>query len=322
MAYCTPSSFAARPRSVATWIAVPDAAMRPSRSTPAAPALSEVPDQRARPVAGRTQQRTAASQLRTCRLRLAARALLAGSTEQEGRLRSLVPYQRRDSAGGRCRPQTSRSGNRLSECAPHLGPEFATSSAHSLCDPGWWSVARPPALDPSALPVLLAREDTEPCLSRQICRRLEARLSARRTRVPRQPSGSGQRERLSCFPPPPLSSRLGGLCQTPVRRAGARASVPGALHSPRGHLQSSDSGCCRRQGHLPLERLCPRRQATQDDRHRRRVSASIHAACPTTRVRPDSLFWLPGEPAPQTTSAPRSAVPTGQSAATFRDAWK
>src|ERR1017187_9267689 len=132
------------------------------------PALSEVPDQRARPVAGRTQQRTAASQLRTCRLplappallagsppqtsrlRLAARALLAGSTEQEGRLRSLVPYQRRDSAGGRCRPQTSRSGNRLSECAPHLGPEFATSSAHSLCDPGWWSVARPPALDPSA----------------------------------------------------------------------------------------------------------------------------------------------------------------------------
>src|ERR1019366_6068178 len=94
--------------------------------------LSEVPDQRARPVAGRTQQRTAASQLRTCRLRLAARALLAGSTEQEGRLRSLVPYQRRDSAGGRCRPQTSRSGNRLSECAPHLGPEFATSSAHSL----------------------------------------------------------------------------------------------------------------------------------------------------------------------------------------------
>src|ERR1017187_4936383 len=35
-AYCTPSSFAARPRSVATWIAVPDAAMRPSRSTPAA----------------------------------------------------------------------------------------------------------------------------------------------------------------------------------------------------------------------------------------------------------------------------------------------
>src|ERR1039458_7165433 len=70
-------------------------------------------------------------------------------------------------------------------------------------------------------------------------------------------------------------SRLGGLCQTPVRRAGARASVPGALHSPHRHLQSSDSGCCRRQGHLPLERLCPRRQATQDDRHRRRVSASI-----------------------------------------------
>src|ERR1017187_9438697 len=85
------------------------------------PALSEVPDQRARPVAGRTQQRTAASQLRTCRLHLAARALLAGSTEQEGRLRSLVPYQRRDSAGGRCRPQTSRSGNRLSECVHTWG---------------------------------------------------------------------------------------------------------------------------------------------------------------------------------------------------------
>src|ERR1700689_2737605 len=51
-------------------------------------------------------------------------------------LPSLVPHQHRDSAGGRCRPQTSRSGDRLFECTPHRGPESA--------------------LDPPALPVLFA----------------------------------------------------------------------------------------------------------------------------------------------------------------------
>jgi hypothetical protein len=59
-----------------------------------------------------------------------------------------------------------------------------------------------------------------------------------------------------------------------------------------------------RQGHLPLEGLRSRRQATQDDGYRRRVPAPLHAPCLAARVRPDSLFRLSRESAPAAAVAP------------------
>src|SRR5260370_12859743 len=177
-------------------------------------------------------------------------------------------------------------------------------SARSLRDPFWRSLARPPALDSPALPLLFACEGTGACLSRQVCRRPQARLSSRRTRLSRQSPTTRHRESFSCFPPAALSSRLGGLRQTPLRLTRACASLPGALHAPRRHLQSSPPVRRRRQGQLPMEGLRARRQATQDDGHCRRVPASLHAPCPATRVRPDSLFRLPRQSAPETTSSP------------------
>ena len=132
---------AARRRSVAIWIGVPDAAMRPSLTTPAESALSEVPDQCPRPVAGRTQARNCCRSVLPRGLHDSARAFLAGSAEQEGRLRPVVPRQRRDAAGDRRRSEAPRRGDRLSERAPHLGTEPAASSAYSLRDPGRWSRA-------------------------------------------------------------------------------------------------------------------------------------------------------------------------------------
>jgi hypothetical protein len=99
--------------------------------------------------------------------------------------------------------------------------------------------------------------------------------------------------------PVPLNSTY-----TPLRRTGACAALPGPLYPSRRHLQSPSHLRCRRQGHLPVEGLRSRRQATQDDGYRRRVPAPLHAPCPAARVRPDSLFRLSRESAPATASAP------------------
>src|SRR5450432_213987 len=106
-------------------------------------------------------------------------AFVAGFAEQGRRLRSLVSHQHRDSAGGGPRPQASWRRDRLPECAPYLGPEPPASSAHSLCDPLWWFVARSPALGSLSLSFLLAGEGTEPGLSRQVRGRFEGSLRSR-----------------------------------------------------------------------------------------------------------------------------------------------
>src|SRR5947209_3665608 len=112
------------------------------------------------------------------------------------------------------------------------------SSAHSLRDSGRWFIARPPALGSSPLSVLFAGEGTEPCLSRQVCCRFEARLSSRRTRLSWQPPTPGRGESLWLFSSTAVPSRLGSLRQTPLRRAEARAPLPGPLHAPRRYFES------------------------------------------------------------------------------------
>jgi hypothetical protein len=65
---------------------------------------------------------------------------------------------------------------------------------------------------------------------------------------------------------------------------------------------------CRWQGYLPVEGLCSRWQATEDDAHRRRIPAPLHAPFPAAWIRPDSLFSLPRKPAPESCRA-RSPLP-------------
>src|ERR1035437_381583 len=157
-------------------------------------ALSKVPNQRSRQVAHRAQQRTAAGPLCACRFHLTPRAFVADLTQQKSHLRSVGSPHRRPSAGDCGRPTASRRGDRLPQRAPHLGPDPPASSAHSLRDPLWWSIARSPALGPPSLPFLPARGRTPPRLSWQVRRWLEGRLSARQTRVSGQspPAGRGE----------------------------------------------------------------------------------------------------------------------------------
>jgi len=109
------------------------------------------------------------------------------------------------------------------------------------------------------------------------------------------------------------------------RRADTRCTTLRGLSvfsCPRRHFQSSASVRRRWQGQLPLEGLCPPRQATQDDGHRRRIPAPLPAPSPPARLRPHSLFRLPRQSAPETTSTPLQPVAAGRSPTTFGDARK
>src|SRR5450759_373874 len=87
------------------------------------PALSEVSGQRARPLAPSAPARPSAHPLCPRGLHAAPSVSSAGLAEQSRDLWSVVPRQRRDSAPGRWRPQTSGGGDRILQRAPHLGPD-------------------------------------------------------------------------------------------------------------------------------------------------------------------------------------------------------
>ena len=120
------------------------------------------------------------------------------------------------------------------------GQNSSASSPHPLCDPVWWSVAGPPALDRIPLPLLPAGESSQPCLSRQVRGRPAASLSQTANSVSRslQAAGSASKAFL-CFPAHFVPSGLGGLRQATLRRAGTRAALSGPLHASRRHLQPS-----------------------------------------------------------------------------------
>src|SRR5260370_23905866 len=77
-----------------------------------------------------------------------------------------------------------------------------------------------------------------------------------------------------CFSAAAVSPGLDSLRQKTLRRARTRPALPGPLHASRRYLQPPHRRLCRRQGHVPLERLHPQEQETADDGHRRRVSAA------------------------------------------------
>jgi hypothetical protein len=82
-----------------------------------------------------------------------------------------------------------------------------------------------------------------------------------------------------------------------LRRPGARAVLPGGLY-PLGAISNHrligmENG---RERDFPLERLCPRRQAAQDDVSGRRVHPALPAACLTERFRAHPPLRLDGQP--------------------------
>src|SRR6202790_3327975 len=119
--------------------------------------LSEVPDQRAREVAGPAQRGSVAGHVRARGVHVAALARAAGLSQQKAALRSAVPRQRRDVARSRGESQTLGRGTRIPERAAHVGTNTPASSARALRDSRGRSCAGSPALDSGASGLLLAR---------------------------------------------------------------------------------------------------------------------------------------------------------------------
>ena len=120
------------------------------------------------------------------------------------------------------------------------GQNLQHPSPHSLRDPLRWSVARPPALGPSPLPILPAGESAQPCLSRQVCRWLEARLSSTATAASRQPESTGREKAFHAFLRPLFRQDWVVYAKRPFGGPEACAALPGPLHPSRRHLQSPD----------------------------------------------------------------------------------
>src|ERR1019366_6654999 len=98
------------------------------------PALPKVSGQRARPLAPSAPARPSAHPLCPRGLHAAPSVSSAGLAEQGRDLWSVVPRQRRDSAPGRWRPQTSGGGDRILQRVAHL--ESTIAAEPSLMMPG------------------------------------------------------------------------------------------------------------------------------------------------------------------------------------------
>src|ERR1019366_7348764 len=135
-----------------------------------------------------------------------------------------------------------------------------------------------------------------PRVSRQVHSWSETRFPAKEAEVSWEHETTGPPESIRCLSAATVSSRLGGLRQTAIRRTPTRPSLSGPLYPSRRYLQSPDRQRCRWQRHLSLERLCPPQPAAADDCHRRGVSAAVPAPHAASWVCPHSLLRLPGKP--------------------------
>jgi hypothetical protein len=152
---------------------------------------------------------------------------------------SAVHCQRSNLAGNRRRSETSGRRDRLYQHPAHLGTEPAPAPPHSLRHSRGWTLAGSSSLGPPSLSFLLARQSTEPRLSRQVLGRPE-------TSPPTQEATVCRPCCCSCRPPavreadsPSAPPRLGGLCQARLRWSSAGVALSGALHPSRGPFQSS-----------------------------------------------------------------------------------
>ena len=88
---------------------------------------------------------------------------------------------------------------------------------------------------------------------------------------------------------------MGRLRQTALRRSRTGAALPRPLYPSRRHLQSSIARLRWRQRHVPLEGLCSRKRATNDDRFRRGVHSPVPAARAPEGLCPHPALRLHGQ---------------------------
>src|SRR5271156_2440372 len=228
-------------------------------------ALSEVPEQRARQVAGGAFGRAVARALLPPRLHLAALALCSCTREQAAALRSALPLQLSFAARTGSRSQAPGSRHRVPRRAPYLGTEPPASSPCPLHRSRRRPRPRPRQMDRFLAPLLPARQGSQPRVPRQVRRRTEATLRAGQASVSRLTTVSGRARLLLQFSPPTLPAGLGRIRQATLRRRRPCSQLPGSLHPSRRHLQPSACGLRKRPRLLSLARLCPRRQEEGHD---------------------------------------------------------
>src|ERR1022692_4151062 len=230
------------------------------------PALSAVPEQRARPLAPRAAFRTAGHTLYPRRFHAPARTGAAGSAKQGGDVWPAIPLQCRDAARGRQRPPSTSALRSDFQRPAHLESETAASSPCSLRRCGRWSIVGSHTLGSSpAQQLLRPGSSSQQSLPWQVRRSREADLRGGKASVLRTTPVPGAAQSLPQFSPPALPLPLGGLLQTTLRRAPPGPPLFGGIHSSCRHLQSPTGFTARRPGYFSLERLRSQEQETAHD---------------------------------------------------------
>jgi hypothetical protein len=221
------------------------------------PALPEVSSQRPRPLARSASSGAAPHALRPCGLHVAACNFRRSRLQNKREIyHPAIPGQCRNAPRSRSRSQTSRRGDRILQCPPHLESKTPASSARSLCGARRRSRSGPLHwIDRSSrffLPVkVLSRS-----VSRQVCGRPAKQLPAEHK--------LGFHGNLKPFGIPKLSRRGFVRCSETPGTSTPNAPFGGAehalslsrpLHPSRRHLQPPTCLARRWPSHLPLARL-------------------------------------------------------------------
>src|SRR5215471_3179826 len=268
------------------------------------PALPEVSGPGARPLARRTTRRTAPGALCSCRLHAASSTGVAGSAEQRGDLRTVVPCQCPDTDRCRVRSPVPRSRDWILQRAPHLEPETAASSSCSLrggcrrARAGPYALGEPPK--PSLLPPPKCSQRGVP---RQVHRRTPAGSGFGTAAIPWPPPGLVAAPPVSEPRPSTVRPALGGLCEADFRRTRAGPSLSGRVYPPGSNLESAPRLHGGSTGHIPLARFRTRKQKAAADAADPGVSAPFSAACAATRFHAHPALRLSGRPPPGSTAS-------------------
>src|SRR5664279_5239896 len=157
--------------------------------------------------------------------------------EQRGGVQHPLPDHCADAKNHCRRSPASGSGNRLLRRAAQLGTEPPVSPALALCRARRRALARWAALDPVPPELLLASQGSVPAIPAPVPRILAEDIRLGEAAVFWTLGNTRQTPRLCPTPRGIEKTRVGGLCQAPVRRTRAGSRLCGPLYPPRGHLQ-------------------------------------------------------------------------------------
>src|SRR5262249_20758405 len=152
-------------------------------------------------------------------------------------------------------PATPGGRDRLPGGAAHLGPEPALAPARPLRRAGRGNRPGCRALDLLPAGLLPAGARTQPAVPGEVPGHAWPRLRPRIARLPRPTAASGRSPGVPRADGSVLAEGVGGVRQAAIRRPGAGAEVPGAVHAPGGDLQRAAGEGGRGSGLLPLEGL-------------------------------------------------------------------